>query len=258
MVTMENALPANVGQIYRLGDLGSYDPLTPLPIWWIRETLQVARPPREGGGQLDHPLLDFLGLRYVVTAPRRHLPGLRLAFRHYSGWVWERPRTLPRLFLARSARRIEPTREGDPSSAGRHLLGIEDPERVFLAAREGVPPGGVGGAWSPRRPGASTLRVLARAAGHWVAEADLVEPRLLATSVYQDGGWRVEVDGGRVPARTVNGFFVGAWLPPGRHRVELVYRPPGLLAGVALAAVGAAAAALWWGWAGARARRARE
>jgi uncharacterized membrane protein YfhO len=68
----------------------------------------------------------------------------------------------------------------------------------------------------------------------------------------------VEVDGGRVPARTVNGFFVGAWLPPGRHRVELVYRPPGLLAGVALAAVGAAAAALWWGWAGARARRARE
>jgi uncharacterized membrane protein YfhO len=38
------------------------------------------------------------------------------------------------------------------------------------------------------------------------------------------------------PISTANGPFVAAWLPAGEHRVDLVYRAPGLLLGLILAA----------------------
>ncbi|HUP42030.1 MAG TPA: YfhO family protein [Thermoanaerobaculia bacterium] len=59
----------------------------------------------------------------------------------------------------------------------------------------------------------------------------LPEARLLASGIYQDGGWRVLADGRPVPAVITNGTLVGAWLPAGELRVELLYRPPGFVAG---------------------------
>jgi hypothetical protein len=71
------------------------------------------------------------------------------------------------------------------------------------------------------------------------------EPRLLASSVYQDGGWRLVADGRRLPTVRTNGPFAGAWLPSGRHRLELLYRPRSFLAGLLLAACSLALGAVW-------------
>ena len=78
------------------------------------------------------------------------------------------------------------------------------------------------------------------------ALAHLPEPRLLASSVYQDGGWRLLVDGARRPTILANGPFVAARLAAGERRLDLVYRPPGFVAGAALLALGLAAGAALW------------
>ena len=48
-------------------------------------------------------------------------------------------------------------------------------------------------------------------------------------------GWRAWWDGRRVPTLKVNGAFVGVFVPPGRGRLRLAYRPAELELGVVVA-----------------------
>ena len=60
--------------------------------------------------------------------------------------------------------------------------------------------------------------------------------RLLATSIQGPAGWHARAAGGaRLAELTVDGAFLGVVVPAGVSRVELAYRPPGLVAGTALA-----------------------
>jgi hypothetical protein len=70
--------------------------------------------------------------------------------------------------------------------------------------------------------------------------------RLLAGSLYQDGGWRVVAAGRRLPTVEAFGPFVAARLPGGAVRVDLLYRPPGFLPGTLLAALALALGTLRW------------
>ncbi|MCK6530469.1 YfhO family protein, partial [Myxococcota bacterium] len=51
-----------------------------------------------------------------------------------------------------------------------------------------------------------------------------------------EAGWRARVDGVRAPVLAAHGFQVAVPVPPGRHRVDLEYRPPGLGTGAAVTA----------------------
>jgi hypothetical protein len=75
----------------------------------------------------------------------------------------------------------------------------------------------------------------------WVsARASLGRAQRLGTSVYQDGGWRVLVNGEAARPEIEQGVFLAADLPAGEERVDLLYRPAGFLWGCALAALGLA------------------
>jgi hypothetical protein len=65
----------------------------------------------------------------------------------------------------------------------------------------------------------------------------------LASSVYQDGGWRLLL-AGRPHAAATEGPFLAARLPAGNRLLDLLYRPRAFLWGLLLAALGLAAAAL--------------
>ena len=78
------------------------------------------------------------------------------------------------------------------------------------------------------------------------ARAHLAEPRLLASSVFQDGHWRILADGERQPTVLVDGPCRRAWLPAGERRVDLIYRPGRSWLGASLAALALLAAAAWW------------
>ncbi|HXO19978.1 MAG TPA: hypothetical protein VOA87_08655, partial [Thermoanaerobaculia bacterium] len=77
--------------------------------------------------------------------------------------------------------------------------------------------------------------------GGWIA-ARLPTSRtaLLASSLYQDGGWRLLLDRRPAPSHRAFGPFLAAALPDGGGRIDLLYRPAGLLAGGLLAALGLA------------------
>lgn len=110
------------------------------------------------------------------------------------------------------------------------------PKPLQLAHRKG-------GAWIYRRPGAEPLLHVAQG----TLAIERVEPArvtakvhgagLLRSSIYQDGGWRVIADGRRVPTVRADEPFVAAQIPRGVTSVELIYRPPGFILGMTLAAL---------------------
>ena len=78
------------------------------------------------------------------------------------------------------------------------------------------------------------------------ARAHLTDRRLLASSVLQDGNWKLLVDGERRPTILADGPFMAAWLEPGEPAIDLLYRPASFAAGLAIMALGLAAAAVLW------------
>jgi hypothetical protein len=190
---------------------------------------------------LDHPLYDFLAVRYGMVPRGTPLPlPWRLAFADPSAWIYERPAPLPRYFLPPAALR----RPGYPWP--RFLVERREyGSAVLLSGRGGLPPGD----WkaSPSDPaGASSLAIADLSAAHVRLAARLAAPRLLASSHYQDGGWRLLVDLRPRPTTVADGPFLAAWLPQGEHRLDLLYRPRTFLPACLAAALALACAAVWF------------
>jgi hypothetical protein len=75
----------------------------------------------------------------------------------------------------------------------------------------------------------------------WItARVTLRRPQRLGSVLYQDGGWRLLVNGEARPTEVDQGVFLVADLPAGESRVDLVYRPQGFLWGWVIAAIGMA------------------
>jgi hypothetical protein len=245
IAALDNRLLPNAPSVYGLADVRISNPLKPFPYAQalgpvsaaVRSTEHVLTVP-------EHPLYQLLGVRWVVAPPRmKSIPGLRQVFHDPTGRIFERERALPRLFLPAST---------ETAGAG--------PWPAWLAANPDfaawalVPPSpGRPAVWAAARPEDSAIEVLSIGPARLLAHARLAEERLLASSVYQDDGWRLFLDGRLVPTGVADGPFLAAWLPAGEHRVELVYRAPGLLAGLGLAAVALAGLVAWM--LGPRARR---
>ncbi|HEY2294130.1 MAG TPA: YfhO family protein [Thermoanaerobaculia bacterium] len=234
---LETRILPNAAAVYGLADVRISDPLKPFtyaqamgPVSAaVRSTEHVLMVP-------EHPLYQLLGVRFVVAPPRMNsIPGLRRAFHDPTGRIFEREKVLPRLFLPASTETAGDQAwpawlAANPDFAARALVPLS-------AARPAV--------WTAARPEGSTVQILAMQPARLVARARLAEERLLASSVYQDGGWRLLLDGRPFPLETADGPFLAAWLPAGEHRVELVYRAPGFLVGLLLAAVALASLTLW-------------
>ncbi|HEX6898436.1 MAG TPA: hypothetical protein VF789_01935 [Thermoanaerobaculia bacterium] len=78
----------------------------------------------------------------------------------------------------------------------------------------------------------------------WITlRSNLRRETALGSSHYQDGGWRLLVNGRSHPSGLDGGVFLGARLPAGPVRTDILYRPRGFLWGMAVAAVGLALAA---------------
>lgn len=243
MIAEQRVFLPNLPALYGLADIRGYDPMRPAAHF------RLTRVPLGGAGEnLEHlarpgaALYDLLGVRYVLEPPKVRLgrPLVRV-FRNYTGWIYERPRALPRLFLPAAAEEVAPGRWFD------RLGKIADFDALTLVDRRGGASSPAGPKpWHATAPRGSTFEITLAGRDRFGARAGLLEPRLLATSLYQDGGWRLLVGGRPAPTFLTNGPFVGAWLPAGEERVDLLYRPPGFLAGCLLAACALALAVARW------------
>lgn len=89
----------------------------------------------------------------------------------------------------------------------------------------------------------ATVQVLRDDPGHITADvAATTDGHLLVADAIVRDGWTATVDGSPATITRAEGAFGAVQVPPGRHRVTLTYRPPGLVAGAAVS--GAASLAI--------------
>ena len=229
----KDVLPANFALVYGLNDVRIDNPS--LPEDYAATTWPLRREPPHLFARPRHPLYDLLGVRYVLAEPGTNLP-LRLVLQDPAVWIYTRPGALPRLFLPERAVVYRGGPWWDWLEANRDFA-----RRSLVASI----PGGAAD-WRALSPRQSVLDVSIPEPERVHARAHLAEPRLLASSVLQDGHWHLLVDGKPHPSLLADGILVGAWLPAGEHRVDLLYRSGLFLLGLVLAALALITAVAWW------------
>lgn len=194
-------------------------------------------------------LLDVLGVKYLVVPagaalPRdRFTPAARLrgarTFVLYRGFgrgdvdVYENRLALPRAFFAE-----------------RILLAPGPDEAVSLARRAGlrgaavVEAGAAAPVWPPG-PG-DRVEVVSARGGRLELDALAAGPRYLVVAEVWHPGWSASLDGRALALARTDVALLGAWVPAGRHRISLRFRPPGWDAGLAVSALAAALCAALW------------
>jgi len=201
------ALRPNVASVYGFADARSSNPAKPAAyVEAIRRINGAPAPTTDGFIASEDPLYGLLGVRFLITAPGIHLAA-PYRLAFHRRQAW--------IYQNRTAQAL-----------------------LFLPLASS--------SWTALDPSASILDLEAIRPDWLRARALLTERRLLASSVYQDGNWKLLAGGRRRPTILANGPFVAAWLPPGEADVELLYRPGSFTAGLALAALALAAAVVFW------------
>lgn len=156
------------------------------------------------------PWLDRLAVRWVVAGPGEAPadPAWQLAYAGLDARVYERPTALAMVRWAPPSLQSPPSAPAPPS-----------PPSTQTAP---PPPAG--------------LVVAGRAPGRWDIDWRCAEPRLLVVAETRAPGWRARVNGESRPVEAAAGALLGVRVGPGAGRVELRYRPPGLVAGAAVSA----------------------
>ncbi len=237
-VGLGGLLPPNVPSVYGLSDPRISNASKPWSYTLLVAPLaRSIRDMTDVFETADHPLYRLLGVRYLAIRDRFDLRSLRQVYRGDGLRIYLARKTpLGRLFLPQAAR----------AGAGdwrRWTATHQDFGRSSLVSS--LPDGQR--LWRSHQPGGSPVALEATgSASRLRARVRLSEPRLLASSIYQDGNWHVLVNGRRVATVETNGIFVGAWLPAGETRLDVVYRPESFVAGLLLAALALAAALAWW------------
>ncbi|MDX1996891.1 MAG: YfhO family protein [Thermoanaerobaculia bacterium] len=237
LMALGTSFPPELAAIYGLADLrvAGFDH----PAFYTR-LIAPLTPPRQGRFDFmrrpDHPLLDLLGVRYVLAPPGTEAPaGLVRAFTSPTADVFERPQALPRVFLPATAERW------DVAAGPWDLWTAANKDfRARSLVRETFDGAAT---WRAARPLRATADLREVTATHLRARVETGEPRLVATSIFGDPGWRALVNREVVATTVSNGPLLALWVPAGRHDVELVYRPRALVAGLALLACGLTLAA---------------
>lgn len=213
--------------VYGVADFRVHDPLASAAYLHVLDLAFGFHPSMEQYfapvRNLDHPLLDFLGVRAVLGSPS--VPPYRTLPRMDHGQflpftLLGNADALPRWFFPRETPVIE--RGGLDS----WIRGMTAARRVAVFRDEVGP-------WSPAPGGtvAPDPRVVSAAPGRVTLEVPSGGERVLASSVPFSRGWSARSGGRSLRTLHVDGAFLGARLPAGTSRVELSFLPPGFAAG---------------------------
>jgi len=167
------------------------------------------------------PLLDMLNVKYVITEKPVELRGL--------SWVLDGPATsklyqnhysLPRAFLVKEFQVINNDQE---FAKAFHELTFDPRSTILL---EGVPSRFLELKEKPVVPNLEpAVRVLTYENNRIVLEVDTPEAVFLFMSEAYYPGWQAYVNGKREEILQANYVFRAVPVPPGSHRVEVVYQP---------------------------------
>lgn len=219
----------NLAATAGLADVRGNDPMRPaVAARLVGERLAGSWAPGshtlQPGGRFDLPLLDGLGIEYLLVRKRRFVPeGWVVAFQGVGGKVLANPNAFARFYLPDTVA-TAPSRELALDGA----LAAVDLRNVVVEAGQVV---AAKGAIANLREGASS----------WQFDAQLTTAGLVVSTVSWSPGWRAWVGEQGIPVRRVGGAFVGLELPVGSHAVVLRYRPVTWVWSLGLAVCGAIA-----------------
>lgn len=237
---LDAALVPHSAAFFGFAEARAYDPMTFAPYAGF---LALAGEPSAAGWHrlLDpaHPVLDFLGVRWVFDHPSAyHRPGVEVAYLDRGALVYENPEALPRAFLPPRV-----VAHATPEEALAAAARIRDfAERVAVSGLDVGEPLTGRGVLLPSGP--AELAGLVVEPRRLRARVTAQAPALVATSQPAIPGWRLYVDGRPALELRVNGAFLGVVVDAGEHAVEMVYAPRSWTWGLALAAAGAVLAGL--------------
>ncbi len=175
----------------------------------------------------DSPFLDFLGVATIYAPPDTSPPDPRWQqiYDGPDGQVFSNPAALPRYFLAarwQIARGFDKEVQQMQDVTDFRALTVVDRAPVAASAAQGRGAGG-------------TVRLLTYTGGTARLAIDSRGWNLLTTSDVNWPGWRITWNRAQLPPVTVNGAFLGAFVPAGQGVLELRYRPHAFDIGLALA-----------------------
>jgi O-antigen/teichoic acid export membrane protein len=184
---------------------------------------------------LKSPLLDLLNVKYVLSSDDITDAQFEQVYAGPDGRVFRNRDVLPRAFVPPNVQ-VEP----DPAAQLRLLSSGLDLSTTAVVDR--APPGLTSG-----QAGAASIT------SYTGRKVDLTAsgPGLLVLTDNNFPGWKATVDGEPASLVTADYTFRGVPLPPGQHRVELVFAPTslvvgGLASGLSLALVAVILAACAW------------
>jgi hypothetical protein len=248
------ALPPQIASLFGLYDPRSSGPSLPTSVAPLLQPLLLEPRGNQLDARVDHPLFDLFAVHQVIgSRGMRQRSGV---YRRGNTQIWARGGAPDQLFLPPTSRALEVTTQGGAVASYDANAVVENVDFRQLAyvstlpqSTSGTPPFPVPEQpWAAQSVGDAAPQLViervdsGRLVGHVESPGGggLPEPRLLATSIYQDGNWVVRADGNPAPRVFTNGPLLGAWLPAGTRRVEVLYRP----AVVAWSALGAGLAGL--------------
>lgn len=175
---------------------------------------------------VDHPALDHLNARFLITAPGASAgEKWRLVYRAADGRIFENRGVLGRFYAPAAVQHRASVLMSEVGAISdfRTLAIVADGRDAFernggvsVDAIEQVAP--------------ASLRFRARASG----------PALIVSSEPWDRWWAARANGRRCRTIAVNGAFVGVYVPSGDSHVTLSYEPWSYYGSVAAAAIAAA------------------
>jgi hypothetical protein len=246
-------LPDDFGIVYGLRDARGVD--VPQPTLTFDALWRQASPQDDYSqlSQVTHrtvQVLGVLGARYLLAPPQATLAGRGLAavYRGEDATVYADTLALPRALVVEDV-----LARGDLAGAQTIASAGFDTRRRAVVAVAG-----------DRRltlpqPGArGSATVVGEHNGDVTIRATLSKRGLVVLDDAWAPGWKVTVDGRPAPALRTDVVLRGVLVPAGRHTIAWSYTVPGLAAGAALSALGAAIALAWASWLLVRRRRRRR
>lgn len=217
MTTDRRILHPNIATQFRLQSIDGYDPLYLLQYGEMMAAVGRGKPdiiPPFGyfrilaPGNFDSPLIDLLGVRYVLSLTEIHSPHMKQVFLEGETRVYENKRAFPRAFFVTSLFSAVDNQQAidflfDPSTDLHNAA-------VVQAGQSELPNKFSTGDVTIDSYSENTIILTARTDG----EAFMV----LTDTFYRT--WKATVDGKQTPIYRTDYNFRGVIVPKGEHRVE--------------------------------------
>lgn len=235
IMTVGWAMRPETHMVHRLSSIEGYDAMDLVRHRRLLERAGVAEIHRSGVvPEASRPLLDLMGLRFIVTPPDVVVAGadLELSYEGPDGRVFVNPTALPRFLFVDRAVGPPSTPPAGGAEEARAVLDLMasarlDPRRVVVL--EPAPPGRGSEVPPEDRPVPQgppavvvernlpgDLEVSVRAPGR---------PGWLVVLEAYDGGWRARVDGSAAPVLRADYAFMAVPVPASGAAVSLAYSP---------------------------------